>query len=1204
MNKDEALYILDVRGLLIRRASTANTENGIADSKGKLHATWKAGLTEFLHKELVPLFERVSPRRVIAVWDAGNEYRFGFYPEYKALRKARSASEPSELKKERFALQEEAKRFMAYLGVKNVWVPGQEADDVIALLCEKLSPTRQLLIKTIDADLVQLADKNIHVMCRDQMYGESGSYLFKINTLVNNVPVKLVGLYKAVVGDSSDGYRGVYGLGPKAWEKMFTEYGIDGMQQIEECVQTGSWEDLEVAYKATQDKNLETLLNKREEFALSYRLAKLHPEVCYGGRAGEILKPKWKVRIPSREKISWLLQEIGAMDLLADFDKHLPVQTLYTMEDHEKLVTEMNGVAVGSFVSYDFESYDTLKHQPYKIAAKNREFVDVLSQKITGISWCHGDNYQKVGYASFGHADTENLIGGWSTYVLQCLGHSKTQVVQNANFELTVAKLDLDQELPLPFDTAIMSSYVDENMDPHLKGLAKEWFNYSQQTYQEVTQGSPMNELSAAHVLSYGCDDSLVTAHLFDLFKIIMQLEDTWEFYQDNETQHVRDNVNTFIHGTKIDLPFLEAAQKEDAELVDNLTAKIRRSLQDHVMQRDVASITPGATRLLDLYWETAELKHKQLPDEKILKQYEALKKVDVFAKAGEIGGPIKEPTVPIFSTTKEIRKFMLNEERTKLWNKAWRGSYYVPYSEEVEQTKFVPSANNLTKVLRALGSSLTIEKEGKKWISDYRFDHEAEVDKDPKVKKFFSLLCEASHRLTPKKRSGAEYEALEAVCLEALASVGDVKVATYGDALNFGSPDQMQQLLYGKLSLPVRRRGKVTTGSFRDTYNLPGAAVTGNKAILPALVHDVQEGDWRFPVLNSYLSINKAQQNNSLYYKSYPLWVSPKDGLIHPQLKNCGTVTRRPSGTSPNVLQVSSKDDAKIRRAFLPWQEEYVWVCLDFNGQELRLIASESKDPVMTDAYLGADHKGPHTVTAGRIAELLLPRMGYPELNRSITYEEYKAWSTGEDKKLAAALKEIRNKYGKATNFTVTYGGGPSTLAENLIIELPLAEQIMSSIMSLYARIEPWQREVAEYARIHGYVKTAYGNRRHVSDNIYSEDLKLRSRAERQACNMPAQGCAADILKIVLSMVARKNLAEKYKLRSTMPIYDELASCVPKAAAADYAMEMAEIMAITPPGHAIPMEAELEIGVASWGTKQEVALDHGAITEFLTTAK
>lgn len=1185
--KDESLLILDVQGLVIRSASLANTENGIADAKGKMHANWKSGLTNFLTKELLPVLENMPPRRIIAVWDAGNEYRTGFYPAYKQRRKQVRSAELPEIGQERKALFDETQRFLAYLGVKNVWVKGQEADDVIALFCEKLSPTRQLLVKTIDADLLQLVGPNVNVFYQDQIYSVGSTYRAKSGDIINDVPVELIRLYKAIVGDSSDGYSGVKGAGPRAWSNMFAAYATDGMQQIEEGVKTGQWAALEGAYQATQDKNLATLIDRREDFAMSYQLATLHPKICYASRSGQVLKPSWKVRVPSREKISWYLQEIGAMDLMAALDSHLPIQTLYTLDNHEKLAEEMATLQASRTVAYDFESYDTRCHQPYQVASSNKNFVDVLSQSITGVSWCHGDNYQKVGYASFNHADTDNFPKTWETYVLQCISQVAEQVVQNANFELTVAKQDLEFGLPAPFDTAIMASYVDENLESNLKGMSKHWFGYEQQTYQEVTDGKAMNELSAAHVTSYGCDDSLISAHLFDLFRIIMQLEGSWDFYQEHETLHVKDNVDSFIWGSRIDVPYLAELRKEDAKLVKSATKKVRTSLQDHAMQKSQEQLTEDATRLLGLYWETEAIKQAELSDEKVVKQYEALRKAD--------------ESTTLFQTTEEIRAFMLNRAYTELWKKSWVGSGYVPYVEETQEADFVPTPTNLNKVLKALGSNHTLAKTSKAAINEFMFDTETEDSNNPEVQKFLAVLGAASHRLTPKKRSGPEYDALAEFCAPILAGAGGAKVVSSGDALNFGSPDQMQQLLYGKLSLPVQRRSKVQFGSFRDLHELPGSAATGNKAVLSALVYDVQvEEDWRFPVLHNYLDITKARQNESLYYKKYPLWVSPADGMVHPQIKNCGTVTRRPSGTAPNVLQVSSKDDAKIRKAFLPWSEEHVWVCLDFNGQELRLTASESRDPAMMAAYLGDDPVGPHTVTAGRLANILLPRMGYPDRTQEITYQEYKALMGSGDEKLVKALKTVRNKYAKATNFTVTYGGGAFTLAENLIIPMDLAESIMDSIMRLYARIEPWQNEVAEFARRHGYVETAYGNRRHVPNNIHSSDPRLRRRTERQACNMLAQGCAADILKIVLSTVARRKLVEKYKLRSIMPIYDELAVCVPKAAAADYALEMAEIMAVTPPGHPIPMEAELEIGIKSWGDKKGVDLDHAIITEFL----
>lgn len=1201
MNCHEPLLILDSRGLIIRAASVANKENGITDSAtGKVVANWKAGLSSFLTKELIPLLDTMPPRRMIAVWDDGNTYRTRIFPEYKALRKSARDVEPKEFSLERSKLLGKAKEFMAHLGVRHIRVPGEEADDVIALLCQKLSPRRQLLIKTVDADLLQLVSPAVSVIYQGQLYSEGDSYTHKVGNTVNILPTSLITLYKSIVGDTSDGYRGVSDLGPKAWAKLYDAYGIDGMQQLEQCAISGDMGAIEAAVKISGDKLLQALSDKREEFALSYQLAQLHPEICYGERVTDhglhtIQKPAWDLRIPDAEKISWYLQTIGALDLFGKFEPFLPIRSLYTAENHQQLAEEMTRLTQAGAVAYDFEAYDKLQHAPYREAASNKNFVDVLSQSLTGISWCYGDNFQFVGYASCLHANTMNLPKDWMDYILSCISQVPTQIVQVASFELTVALRDLNKAMPAPMDTAIMASYVDENESAHLKDMARFWLHYDQQTYEEVTGGLAMNELSADHVLHYACDDSLVSAHLFDVFKIIMELEGSWDFYQREEILPVQESVRTHIAGTRIDFNLMKELQIEDEKKITEATDEIRKALESHAITKPAETWQAHAYILAMADWEAVKTKYLSRPKEKLIQEYETDRK--------------NSPALPAVVSDEQLAAYLESKKWAAHWKACAENSVYTPYTEERQQHKFVPSAKQLTKVIASLGSNLELDTVSKTGISEFMFANEDAISANPRLQQFCELLGKAAVHLNPKKkRTGPDYEALESFCSVIMDSNGtEGVVIKHGTELNFGSQPQMMQFLYGMLGLPLRKRSKVDYGSFRDLNQLPGTPATGNKAALAALVYDVKEGDWRYPVLKSYLDINKAEQNISLYYKKYPLWASPEDGLIHPQIKNCGTITRRPSGTAPNVLQVSKKDDAKIRKCFVSWAEEYVYVCLDFNGQELRLTASESRDPVMMGAYLDTDHKGPHTVTACRLTPILLPRYGFGNLldrGQEPTYEQFTAWYRGEGDgvtpELVAAVGDIRNKYAKATNFTVTYVGGPSTLAENLIIDMDLAEQIMASIHALYARIAPWQREVADFARAHGYVETAYGNRKHVSPAVYSDNSSIRGRAERQAVNMLAQGCAADILKVVRSECSRRRLYEKYSPKSTMPIYDELAACVPAAAAADYAMEMAEIMAVTPPGHPIPMEAELEIGVKSWGDKKAVKLDHAAITEFL----
>jgi DNA polymerase-1 len=192
------------------------------------------------------------------------------------------------------------------------------------------------------------------------------------------------------------------------------------------------------------------------------------------------------------------------------------------------------------------------------------------------------------------------------------------------------------------------------------------------------------------------------------------------------------------------------------------------------------------------------------------------------------------------------------------------------------------------------------------------------------------------------------------------------------------------------------------------------------------------------------------------------------------------------------------------------------------------------------------------------------------------------------DDPEIKSAVNKVRNKYGKSANFLIAYLGGPSTLAENLLIPLDEAKEIMGSVFSLYQRMQPWQQETIEFAKRYGYTLTAYGSRRHAPRDLWASDKGLASRAGRQVVNATVQGTAADILKVVLTDMQRREMRQRYRLKALKPVYDEISASVPVELAVDYAQELIEVMSVTPPGYPVGMKVDLSIG-KTWGSVIEV---------------
>src|SRR5436305_6382778 len=81
---------------------------------------------------------------------------------------------------------------------------------------------------------------------------------------------------------------------------------------------------------------------------------------------------------------------------------------------------------------------------------------------------------------------------------------------------------------------------------------------------------------------------------------------------------------------------------------------------------------------------------------------------------------------------------------------------------------------------------------------------------------------------------------------------------------------------------------------------------------------------------------------------------------------------------------------------------------------------------------------------------------------------------------------------------------------------------------------------ETPDLARERGFVTSLYGRRRYFP-SINDRNFAVRSRAEREAINMPIQGTASDIVKIAMIRVAKALKAEKLETKMIMQVHDEL---------------------------------------------------------------
>jgi 5'-3' exonuclease len=164
-------------------------------------------------KHLLTALKTFEPTHVICCWDMGSTtFRNELFADYKANRK----EPPTELIPQ-FDL---AKEVVDALNIPNVGFEGFEADDCIGTLAKKYHAHADVFILTGDQDILQLIDDRITVILLKKGIGNYEVYDLK--TLIEEkglTPQQIVDL-KALMGDPSDNYPGVKGIGMKTAIKL------------------------------------------------------------------------------------------------------------------------------------------------------------------------------------------------------------------------------------------------------------------------------------------------------------------------------------------------------------------------------------------------------------------------------------------------------------------------------------------------------------------------------------------------------------------------------------------------------------------------------------------------------------------------------------------------------------------------------------------------------------------------------------------------------------------------------------------------------------------------------------------------------------------------------------------------------------------------------------------------------------------------
>ena len=167
---------------------------------------------------LLRLLENNHPDYLAVAFDIGKTFRNELFPAYKGTR----AKMPDDLRPQITRMKE----LVDTLGVPRLEVDGFEADDVLGSTAKQMAAKGyNVKIITGDRDLLQLVDEKIVVSLPGGKMSDSKDYTPQmVKDFLGVMPDQVVD-YKALVGDPSDNYPGVPGIGPKTAVTLLDTYG-------------------------------------------------------------------------------------------------------------------------------------------------------------------------------------------------------------------------------------------------------------------------------------------------------------------------------------------------------------------------------------------------------------------------------------------------------------------------------------------------------------------------------------------------------------------------------------------------------------------------------------------------------------------------------------------------------------------------------------------------------------------------------------------------------------------------------------------------------------------------------------------------------------------------------------------------------------------------------------------------------------------
>jgi len=308
-------------------------------------------------------------------------------------------------------------------------------------------------------------------------------------------------------------------------------------------------------------------------------------------------------------------------------------------------------------------------------------------------------------------------------------------------------------------------------------------------------------------------------------------------------------------------------------------------------------------------------------------------------------------------------------------------------------------------------------------------------------------------------------------------------------EEFTIGSPQQVGRILFEKLGLTRKRRGK--TGYSTDARVL-------------AQIRD------EHPIVEKIESWRELSKLKNTYLDSLPDLIDPNTGRVHTTFNQAATTTGRLSSTNPNLQNIPIRTEIgrPVRACFVAEKGARL-LSADYSQVELRVLAHVADEGVLKEIFRAGDDV--HAATAAEVFDVSRDEVDVGQRSKA-----------------------------KMVNFGIVYGLTGFGLADRLNIPRKEGEEFVARYLERFPAVRAFREEIVEQAQEEGFVTTLLGRRRAIPE-LRSGNPNTRRLGERLAVNTVIQGTAADIIKVAM-VRCRKALAEQeMATRLVLQIHDEL---------------------------------------------------------------